>query len=61
MSIFDVLRYPISDKPTYEQIRALPNDIYSIWVTSIGVAEPCTSPHSVKNLRKLILEYNEPL
>lgn len=32
MSLFDVLRYPISDHPTVEELEALPNKIYKKWI-----------------------------
>jgi hypothetical protein len=32
MSLFDVLRYPISEPPTKEELEALPNDIWDKWV-----------------------------
>ena len=31
MGVFDVLRYPISDLPTAEELAALPKDIYDEW------------------------------
>lgn len=31
MSLFDVIRYPISDIPTFEQLNALPDDIFNSW------------------------------
>ncbi len=32
MSLFDVIRYPISDSPTLEQLKALPEDLYTVWI-----------------------------
>jgi hypothetical protein len=32
MSLFDVIRYPISDPPTPEEIEALPQDLYNTWL-----------------------------
>jgi hypothetical protein len=32
MGLFDMLRYPISDKPTKEEIEAIPDDIFNKWV-----------------------------
>ena len=31
MSIFSVLRYPISDPPTGEELAALPPDLFTDW------------------------------
>ena len=36
MGLFDVLRYPISDQPTVEELAALPRDLYNVWRTSVG-------------------------
>ena len=32
MSLFDVLRYPISNQPTEEEINRLPADLFWAWV-----------------------------
>ena len=32
MTVFDVLRYPISDLPTAEELIALPADLYRKWL-----------------------------
>lgn len=31
MTLFDVIRYPISDKPTVEELEALPTDVFMTW------------------------------
>ncbi len=31
MSLFDVIRYPISTPPTLEELHQLPNDLYKDW------------------------------
>ncbi len=31
MSLFDVIKYPISDKPTEAELKALPKEIYLEW------------------------------
>ncbi len=62
MSLFDVIKYPISDEPTNEQIKALPNDIFAKWYDwwlYNPTTTPVWSPNSVKYLRNLILEYQE--
>ena len=33
MSIFDVIRYPISWPPTMVELKALPPDLYTKWAT----------------------------
>jgi hypothetical protein len=33
MSLLDVIRYPISDPPTLEELEALPKDIQHEWLT----------------------------
>jgi hypothetical protein len=32
MSLFDVIKYPISDIPTVEELEALPKDIWDKWI-----------------------------
>lgn len=32
MSLFDVIRYPISDPPTIQEITRLPEDLYLEWI-----------------------------
>lgn len=36
MTIFDTLRYPNSDPPTEEQLRALPIELYEKWIHQSG-------------------------
>lgn len=44
MSLFDVIRYPISDPPTPEELEALPGEIFNRWVhTSDWCDVPRTS------------------
>jgi len=31
MSLFDVIRYPISDVPTLEELEAIPDEIFNQW------------------------------
>ena len=33
MSLFDVIKYPISTPVTKEELEAVPSDIYNDWVT----------------------------
>ena len=33
MSLFDVIRYPISDKPTPSELCALPKDLFEQWIS----------------------------
>lgn len=37
MTIFDTLRYPISNLPTEAELTALPNDLYSNWLNFVGI------------------------
>ena len=32
MTIFDVLKYPLDDKATLEQLKAVPSDVHRMWV-----------------------------
>ena len=36
MTIFDVIRYPISDVPTAEEMEALPRDLFKKWARENG-------------------------
>ena len=38
MTIFDVIRYPISNPPTKEEFEALPADLYRNWLLAAGWA-----------------------
>ena len=33
MSLFDVIKYPISEPPTLEELNALPNEIFNQWIS----------------------------
>lgn len=33
MSIFDVIKYPISDYPTIEELKRLPRPIFDKWIS----------------------------
>lgn len=40
MSLFDIIKYPISVPPTPAELEALPTSIYNPWVTIyFGIAE----------------------
>lgn len=36
MSLFDVIRYPISDPPTEKELSALPEDLYYKWFKTMN-------------------------
>ena len=72
MSLFDIIKYPISDTPTKEQLDALPDEIYQKWVVmyfskqiprksmamfyKISKNNPRKAGH-IKGLRELIKEF----
>ena len=74
MTIFDTLRYPISDCPTEEELTALPVDLYSNWLHAVdlpqsfipqitsmvysGARVSSTIRGDIILLRKMISEYN---
>jgi hypothetical protein len=58
MSIFAVIKYPISDPPTEEQIIALPVDLLQKWLCHPSVPI-CKDSEDLILLRRLILEYDE--
>ena len=43
MSLFDVLKYPISDPPKLSELAALPTDLFNDWVKESFVALNCVS------------------
>ena len=76
MTIFDSIRYPISDIPTTEQLEALPPRLYYRWVDSQGrfvqnptpeqlaaffQQNPFAAAAEVKILRAMILDYDDDL
>ncbi len=76
MSLFDVLRYPISDIPTEDEFNSLPKNLYNDWghrvgwdpiwtvgsVISFYSAHMQSSPNQdIILLRKMIKEYDEPI
>lgn len=74
MTLFDTLRYPISDRITLEELEAVPRPIYDHWNEAYGYRAqvPRLLVHSflisggkeeremIAHLRRLIAEY-EPL
>ena len=36
MSLFDVIRYPISTPPSREELNALPRDLLAQWMSWVG-------------------------
>ncbi len=58
MSLFDVIKYPISDKLTADELRAVPVAIIRKWHRDPIVYQNNVL-NSAKLLRKLILEYNK--
>jgi hypothetical protein len=74
MSIFDVIKYPISEPPTKEELEALPDDLYNYWcVREFGYSYSRNTIHRylsgynpsnvimIKQLRQMIEDYDEPI
>ncbi len=40
MGLFDVIRYPISDYPTEDELNALPRLLFNRWIIQIGYQTP---------------------
>jgi hypothetical protein len=60
VSLFDVIKYPISSRPTADDILHLPTPIYQKWWSLIEHEDsPILTPESLALLRRLILEYEE--
>lgn len=76
MTIFDVIKYPISDCPTKEELEALPVAVYAKWLLVVGTSGRLTpdivsifysdfceytqGKRDIMILRKIIKEY-EPV
>lgn len=72
MTIFDTIKYPISEPPTKAELSALPDNLYAKWQSSIGLSfapgmmviiyATCRNSASCKRdttiLRKMISEYD---
>lgn len=53
MSLFDVIKYPISDPPTKEELAAIPNEIFDNWVQdNFGYSPPLK-----ESLRQRIIKF----
>ena len=52
MTIFDVIRYPISDLPTLEELKALPPEIMEKWTH--GAFGGDTNPESARSRMRLL-------
>ena len=46
MSLFDVIRYPISDIPTSEELSRLPKDLFYHWVESTSFVVDDVQAHN---------------
>jgi len=74
MSLFDVIKYPISDKITTDELNAVPEPIYNYWnwhygyksdmprriIHSFLVSDGSEGQEKIANLSKVIAEY-EPI
>ena len=62
MSIFTVLRYPISDQPKDEELGNLPQQILNVWLASLDTFQLYNSgwtQEEVAALRQIIREWEE--
>lgn len=44
MSLFDVIKYPISDIPAEEELSNLPADLYTKWIMLCWEIKECIPP-----------------
>jgi len=74
MTIFDAIRYPISDPPTEEEIANLPPELFHRWATVVffpvdripttvarwyrNLLFYQTSSYDIRLLQRMIAEYN---
>jgi len=59
MTIFDIIRYPISDHPTDKELDAIPSGICEIFNKIAEYTKTEKEQELVSLLRKVILEYEE--
>jgi len=56
MSLFDVLKYPISSPPTYTELKSLPEEIYNKWVREVmGGGDPAVQAARLLMLHRSFL------
>lgn len=63
MSLFHVLKYPISNPPSIEEMLALPKPIMECWIEFIheNNSRPWYTPElSVDILRYMLQDYEDP-
>jgi len=58
MTIFDVIRYPISIPPTEEELEALPRELFNKWTLKVNFSTGA-DPYSVVRWYEFQLRYNE--
>lgn len=74
MTIFDTIRYPVSDPPTVEELDNIPIEIMELWKTKyrftthsnvmiVAFVELFATPgeQEILALRKMIKEYDDDL
>ena len=57
MSLFDVIKYPISTPPTVEQLSALPKDLFSRWIKTTPWADKKVVTPPIKTQTPQNIEY----
>jgi hypothetical protein len=59
MSIFDVIRYPISWPPTIEELESIPTPLYDAWYKKVNTYEDFRNyKEKIQVLRDIIKEYD---
>lgn len=63
MSLFDIIKYPVSDPLTYDEYDNLPDVIKNRWLSTLTTANMFTffSDKDSLNLLKKIIENYEPI
>ena len=72
MTIFDTIRYPVSDIPTVEELNNIPIEIMELWKTKyhfttysnagiVSFFKFYTARNIILALRKMIKEYDDDL
>jgi len=58
MSLFDVIKYPITDIYKEEELQRLPKDLFDSWAEFVGIASTGDSSRvSYNNNRSALIQY----
>ncbi len=59
MSLFDAIKYPISDPPTLDQLFALPDNLLKDWITVNGWVNTMRLMENKQTICQVLSEFYE--